>query len=210
MVYIFENSDKESLELYNDSMPYLSSQRREKAMRCKFLSDKINSCLAYLLLRYALITEYSISESPVFEYIENEKPVLRDYPEIHFNLSHCKNSAVCIVSDNNTAVDISDIRRVNPSVIRRVCSVEEQELLNKSDDIARDFIKLWTRKECLAKLSGKGMRHDMSQLTDAVPEMQNVHTLNGERYILSYYTYSGETDIVKLNIDDIFSILRGK
>ncbi len=207
MLYIYENTDKETIDIFNKSLPYLSSQRREKAMCCKSLSDKINSCVAFLLLRYALFTEYSITEPPVFDYIENEKPVLKDYPEIHFNISHCKNSAVCIVSEHNTAVDISDFRSVKPSVIRRVCSAEEQELLNSSNDIARDFIRLWTRKECLAKLSGKGLRHDMSKLTDSVPEMENVRTLCCERYILSYYTRSAETDIIKLSKDELFRIV---
>ena len=49
------------------------------------------------LLAEALKREYRIQVLPRIERTENGKPYFADYPEIHFNYSHCKNAVVCAV-----------------------------------------------------------------------------------------------------------------
>ena len=205
MLYIYEHTDKENESFVTEALPYLSEQRRYAVMRCRKTIDRVNGCAVYLMLRYALFKEYGIKDAPVFGFIENEKPYLPTYPQIHFSFSHCRNAAACIVSDNNTAVDIMDIRKKSAAVINRVCSENELNILSSSDE--REFIRLWTRKECLSKLTGKGMQSDFRTLTDELPEMKSVITIDRGEHIVSYCSPDGETSLSLVKKEELFEVL---
>ena len=168
--------------------PFLSEQRKERLRQVKSESDKINCCASFLLLRAALVREYGVLELPVFGFGEKDKPFLKNIPKVYFNFSHGKNGAACMVSDRNTAVDMMDIRKTHSAVYRRCCSEEECLALEQSADLARDFIRLWTRKECYAKLTGQGLSLDFRTITQSLPEMVHIHTLEQTDWILSYYS----------------------
>ena len=187
MIYITEHTDRLDGNFLEKSQNLLSSQRMEHIGKYALMSDRINGTLAYLLLKYGLEMEYGIKEKPVFEYRERGKPYLQGYENIYFNMSHCKNAVVCILSDKNTAVDIMDIRKVGRGVIRRTCTENEKNLLLSSTQPDRDFIRLWTRKECYSKFDGRGLLMDFSQIGEDMPEMENIHTVDCGEYILSYY-----------------------
>lgn len=186
MLYCFENKNID-VSFVTQAEPLLSEQRRERLLSLKTLTDRINCCSSYLMLRYALLSEYGIKDSPSFTYTGNRKPVLAAYPHIHFSLSHCRRGSACIVDNQNTAVDIMDIRPKNHSVIKRVCSEQEIRELSSGHEPDRDFIRLWTLKECCSKLNGLGLRQDFRLLTSKLPEMQRMNTIEGTDFILSYY-----------------------
>ena len=60
---------------------------------------------------------------------QHGKPYLRDYPGIHFNISHCEGLVACAFSDTETGVDVERIREVKEKVIPKVFDRAEQELL---------------------------------------------------------------------------------
>ena len=93
-----------------------------------------------------------------------------------------------MVSDQNTAVDIMDLRKTHSAVYRRCCSREECLMLEQSSRLPQDFIQLWTRKECFAKLTGQGLSIDFRRITQSLPAMQHIHTLEQHDWILSYYS----------------------
>ena len=188
MIYILENADKLGNEFLEKSESLLSVQRTEKLKEYAVLGDKINSCAVYLLLRYGLKTEYGISEKPVFEFRQRGKPYLKDHDNIFFNLSHCKNAAACILSEKNTAIDIMEIRKVHSGTLRRTCTQDEKSAILSSSQPERDFIKLWTRKECFSKLDGRGLLMDFSKISEDLPEMKYIHSLDLGEYIISYYS----------------------
>ncbi len=190
MLYLLENTDYLDEIFLTKARPFLSQQRCQKMDHYKNISDRINAAAVFLLLRYALLHEYHINECPDFVLGEYGKPFLKDLPQIHFSFSHCRNAAVCIVSDENTAADISDIRRISPATVRRVCSEEEIRHLSNCNDkntYSREFFRLWTQKECLSKLCGKGLSMDFRTLGSHSPAFSSVKTIEKERYILSYY-----------------------
>ena len=89
----------------------ISEQRREHALKFKFEQGQRLCVLAYQLLKQGLREMYGITENPVFEYNEHDKPSIVGHPEIHFNLSHCKEAAACVVSDQPVGIDVESIRR---------------------------------------------------------------------------------------------------
>ncbi len=119
---------------------------------------------AHFLLNTA-VQELFKTENPVLAYGAYEKPYFRDYPEIHFNLSHCTGLAVCLISEFECGADVETCRKVRPAVARRVFSPEEQEMLTQSADPDQLFTQLWTLKESYVKAVGRGIGFPMKQVS---------------------------------------------
>lgn len=202
MIYIFENTQNLNENFVEQAFPLLSVQRQKKIEKYNILSDKINGCIGFLLLKYALKNEFDIDDKPEFIFGEREKPFLKDYPDIFFSISHCKNAVVCAVSNKNIAVDIMDYRKAKSSVIRRVCSSDEQNLLSVSNNIDKAFTRLWVMKECYSKLDGRGLSLDFSKITNKLNECKNIKYIETDDYILGY-TEINSNKIIKLNINNI-------
>ena len=208
MVYVLEDSDRITEGFEEEQARFLSGQRREAIGKYRSARDRINGCAVYMLLRYALIKEYGYMHAPEFSYGEHGKPFLADRADIFFNMSHCRNAVCCIVSDKETAIDITDIREVNPSVIRRVCSENERQRITESAEPQRTFLKMWTRKECLSKLSGRGMSQGFRELTDELPEAAGLHTIVCREYIYTYYSPVEEKTLVMPDEGELVRFLR--
>ena len=112
--------------------------------------------IAYALLGEILkkrfgITDYTIAKN------EKGKPFLEEFPDVHFNISHCDGLAVCGISDKEIGVDAELIRNYNGKVMKRIFSAEEQSLIAVSENPDTDFFKIWTLKESLCKFTGDGI-----------------------------------------------------
>ncbi len=153
MVYYTENFNfsQEERDLLFLRMP---KERQEKYNKYALDSDK-NRCIgAYLLLEYGLKAEFHINTPTNIAYNENNKPVLVDYPRIHFNISHCKTGIACAISQGPIGVDIQDFREFSPKAAKRLCNREEFLKLIRSKNPTAEFTNLWTRFESLYKYYG--------------------------------------------------------
>lgn len=102
---------------------------------------------------------------------EKGKPFLKNYPQIHLNISHGKDMVVCGIGSSPLGVDVEAIRPVKPTVFRRVLTAEEQDYLEKSkvdfgeNGWYRDFFRIWTLKESYAKAVGLGLAADFTRVS---------------------------------------------
>ena len=142
----------------------ISEQRREQAVKFKHELGQRLCVLAYQLLKQGLIEVYGIEENPVFEYNEHGKPSIVGHPEICFNLSHCKEAAICAISDQPVGVDVESVRSFNESLVRYTMNEDEIRQIESSEDRAVAFIRLWTMKESAMKLIGTGISNDMKHV----------------------------------------------
>lgn len=143
----------------------LPDWRREAAERYRFFSGRVQSTKAYLLLRQALFEEYGIRDDSGFAYGEHGKPYLADHPDIHFNLSHCKDAVMCVVDDRPVGCDIESIeRKPDLALLKRTMSPAEQEKVFASSAPKIEFMKLWTAKEAVLKQRGTGLTDDLADL----------------------------------------------
>ncbi|WP_279244475.1 4'-phosphopantetheinyl transferase family protein [Candidatus Litorirhabdus singularis] len=118
-------------------------------------------------LRQVLARYTDCASQPLrFGTIEQDKPVLLDFPELHFNLSHTASRALLAVTRAApVGIDIEQQRQLKDreAMIRRYFSVSEQEQLaapqyaEKSVDKDQAFFRLWTRKEAIIKANGLGL-----------------------------------------------------
>ena len=182
MLYINENLQTFD---FGAALASISEQRREQALRFKHEQGRRECVAAYLLLRDALSREFGIDENPVFEYDAGGKPRLKGHHGIFFNLSHCREAAVCVVDTVPVGVDIETVRPFKDALARHVLSPEEYFLVAASFNPAVEFIKLWTRKEAVLKYTGEGIRSDLKNTLTNLSEDIDIQTVVTDRYVYS-------------------------
>ena len=154
-------------------LPLVSAELREEALKYKHRFGQFTCLKSYVMLREILESK-GLSHPFLFGYNEHGKPFLKDHPEIHFNLSHCKNGIAVAVSDAPIGIDIESYRNVSESLIRYTMNEEEQRIIHESDDPVRTFTEYWTKKEAVFKLRGTGITHDLHEL------------LNGDEVVITH------------------------
>lgn len=165
----------------------LPDWRREKALRFKHEQGRKECAFAYLLFCQALQETYGITQQPTFLIGEHGKPELsfvqggssalssfQPLPaqtspsawagQLFFNLSHCKQAIACVLSERPVGVDVESIGRYSESLARHVLSPEEFALVSSAPDPQIPFTRLWTQKEAVVKLTGRGIDDDLPNL----------------------------------------------
>ena len=155
--HIAEMSEQQTEKLINS----LPDWRREQALRFKHLQGRRECAVGYVELLRGMRQCFGISDFPSFIYNEHGKPLLKEYPDLYFSISHCKEAVGCFVSDRPCGFDVEYIRKAKPDLVRHTMSPEETESIfsNPFPDIA--FTRLWTQKEAVLKLLGTGIVDDL-------------------------------------------------
>jgi 4'-phosphopantetheinyl transferase len=171
MIYLNDNIEHFDWEA---ALPLLSEQRREQCLKFKHELGRKTCAAAYLLLCEGLRKEYGITEPPVFEYGEHGKPAIVGHPEVCFNMSHCREAAICVLSDKPVGVDIESIRRYSDSLARYTMNDAELKRIEQAERRDVEFIRLWTLKEAVLKRSGEGIRNDMKHVLDVLKDAKTI------------------------------------
>ncbi len=133
--------------------------RKKAADGCKNQKDRERSLVAGVLLLFSMKNRgISPGETPLFD--KNGKMFFPGEKRFYVSLSHSGDYAACAVDTKDVGIDIEKIRQYKENVARRICLPEEMQILceeKKEEEKNRVFTKLWTRKESMAKLSGKGI-----------------------------------------------------
>ena len=155
--HIADLSEEQTERLINS----LPEWRREQALRYKQLQGRKECAIGYVELLRGLRERFDINEMPAFAYKEHGKPYLKEHPDIHFSISHCKEAVGCFVSNRPCGLDIERIRTAKPDLVRHTMSPEEAESIfsNAFPDVA--FTRIWTQKEAVLKLKGTGIVDDL-------------------------------------------------
>ena len=98
----------------------------------------------------------SKEESLIFAYGASGKPFLRELPDVHFNISHTKGMVVCAVSQVPVGIDAEKIKPYPKSVLRKMTE-KERSYIEESDSPDKAFMRVWTMKEAMIKLTGEGL-----------------------------------------------------
>ena len=185
-LFVQDNIASISSEELEAAIAALPEWRRQKALRFKHEQGRKECAFSYLLLCQALREVYGITQQPSFAIGEHGKPELSfpqespESPEIpktpassplggirrglFFNLSHCKNAIACAVSSQPIGIDVECIGRYSESLARHVLSPEEFALVSSAPDPQIPFTRLWTQKEAIVKLTGRGIDDDLPNL----------------------------------------------
>lgn len=164
MLYAVLDIDKFPESDFATVVPFLSEQRLEKILRYRYFKDQRLSTFAYLLLRFALNSDFQISEAPKFSFGQYGKPFLRDRDDIFFSISHTQSGVVCGVSKAEIGVDIADRDPKNLDCTESAMHPNERAQIHLSKDPAKTFARFWALKESFLKCIGTGISSDIKQL----------------------------------------------
>lgn len=122
------------------------------------------------LLALAARETWGLSPLPGIARQEQGKPFFPDRQDLHFNLSHSGELALCALDSSPVGVDIQTVGQRRPSLPRRVCSAEELAWLEGQTDLWPAFTLLWTLKESRAKESGRGLTSSIRDIRVPLPQ----------------------------------------
>ena len=180
-IAVIDHLDTITAKELEAAIDLLPQWRCEQAMRFKHEQGRKECAFSYHLLCRLLREEYGIEEQPTFIYGEHGKPSLafpsrlnkaeataltplpHDTP-IHFNLSHCRKAIACVVADTEVGIDVECFGRYRDSLARHICNDEELSRIAIADNPDAEFTRLWTQKEAVVKLTGRGIDDDLKNL----------------------------------------------
>ncbi len=142
-------------------LPLVSFQRREQALRFKHTFGQFACLKSYLLLQELL--GFSLAESTFFT-SPHGKPYLADHPDIHFNISHCREAIAVAVDSNPIGIDVERFITPSSSLLNYCMNEKEEAQVLQSEHPDQTFAALWTQKEALVKLYGTGITNNLKSL----------------------------------------------
>lgn len=164
--YDIRRLDEETMA---QTMAMMDEARRRRVDDIAGEDDRKRTVAGELLARRALAQRLGCSEGEApLRWDDTGKPAV-DADGVYVSVSHSGPYAVCAVADVPVGVDVEVVRSADEKFMRRVCSEAEMAYIRVGDDgdCAR-FWEIWTAKESLFKLTGKGPLLTLSQL--ALPE----------------------------------------
>lgn len=157
-VLFSDDTQKVGEDELQEDLRTLPEWRRKKVLSYRHLPDRVLCAKAFILLREALREEYGLAEVPDFELGAFGKPQLKDHPEVHFNLSHCRSGVMCVVDDSPVGCDIECIPSApDEDVMRAAFSEDERSRILTSKNPPLEYASLWTKKEAFVKMTGQGI-----------------------------------------------------
>ena len=183
MISIFDDMAQVTETEVQRMLPLVDEQRRNEALRYRHLFGQY-CCLKSWLMLQELLRPLGINDLD-FCFNEHGKPFLKHHPNIHFNLSHCKNGIAVVVDFSPVGIDIESFRRSNLALISRTMNPAEAEWIRASFDPVEAFTQFWTKKEAVVKLRGTGILDDLHGILDGEGYRIETHLNRDKRYAWS-------------------------
>lgn len=156
---------------YNKWYSLMSEDKQRRVDRFHFENDKKRTVVGEMLARKAIAKWCEVTpESIRFSIGEHGKPYVEDF-DVEFNISHSGDMVVCAIDDNPVGIDIEQIRPIDLTVAKRICTDEEllflfahtpieEEFAYTTDmAISTRFFEIWTKKEAFGKCLGNGVEN---------------------------------------------------
>lgn len=189
-------------DLFNKRLSELSMFRRDKTLKYRYRKDQNLSIGVGMLLDYCLrklgIREkhmnYVLGENgkPSFECDVDSIYMLRN---IHFNVSHSGNMAICSWGTVPVGVDIEqiDCKQTSSIPYNMLAAEETKYLLTLPEDERVDaFYRLWTLKESFVKAIGGGLSINFDSFNVLLGSSISVNqSINDDNYYFKEYMLPG-------------------
>lgn len=126
------------------------------------------------LLSHALADLYNIRIAPEdmeahLDKNEYGKPYLKDYPQIHFNISHASDIAICAIGSQKIGADVEVLKDFHTSIFRKVFTESEKSFYDQvavNEEKSKEwFFRFWTLKEARIKHAGLGLSMSLTSFS---------------------------------------------
>ena len=183
MITIFDDMSQVTEAEVQRMLPLVDEQRRNEALRYKFLFGQF-ACLKSWLMLKDLLKPLDITDLEM-ERNKHGKPFLVHHPKVHFNLSHCKNGIAVVVDSSPVGIDIESFRKDNIALVNKTMNPAEAGWIRASSDPVEVFTQFWTKKEAVVKLRGTGIIDDLHHVLDGKGYRLETHINREKRYAFS-------------------------
>jgi len=167
-VYISDTDflkEKEAFDAAYNSMP---AWRKRKVDEMKHSSGKTLALGAGVLLHKAL-QDIGVTEEPQEASVnEYGKPFYKEYPYLHFSLSHSGTKVMCVISDTPVGCDVEQIKKRDQDIAKRFFAKDEYELIQSQpseQEQTKMFFHIWTQKESYIKCIGTGLSTELNSFS---------------------------------------------
>lgn len=155
-----------------------------RTRRIKDQQNIANSLVGNVARKLLLYKLFKIKDQEII-FNEQNKPELKNYKNLHFNISHSKSFVVIAINTTEIGIDIQQKLTPNEKIINYIFTEKEKEKFYKSADKSEMYTKLWTQKESAAKLTGKGMAFHKDNDNENI----KTKTFRYKDYIISYSVF---------------------
>ena len=206
-IHVWKANMDIELSLQNKFWLTLSEDEKIRANRFRFPHLRVRYIAARGILRHLLAKYLSVSaESIRFEYGEQGKPFLSDFPTFKFNISHSHDHVVFAFAQDMTLG--IDVEFINPKID---CEVIAPRFFSKNEaatllalppaDRPPVFFNCWTRKEAFIKAKGGGLSIPLDQfevtlLADDTPQLLAIDWAPNEVKSWSIFSFSVNEEFV--------------
>jgi len=147
-------------------LPTLPEFLQEKINRYKSGAEQVASLSGICLLAHGLKKS---GEAPHhlggLRFDKNNRPFLKDLPDIDFNISHSGLLVACAIARGaRVGIDIENHQLINIYNLRAQFTPKEWDELENTENAQSLFYKLWVQKEALLKADGSGLSISPSTL----------------------------------------------
>lgn len=171
-----------------DVLSRLPVWRLQSALSYRQEIDRFLCAKSFLMLEEMLRENYGLDYCPEFSYESNGKPYLLEYPDIFFNISHCRKGIAVVVSDSPSGIDIEEIQ-YDENLAPVILNPEELAAVKGAEQKDVKFTSFWTLKESFLKLTGEGIKDNMKNVLSEVDGVNfTTEVRRPEGYVLSLAT----------------------
>ena len=179
-------------EIFTQYNKYIPSYRHERILSSNNTLARAITIYAGLFMNYKIHAETAI-EYPDILITTNQfgKPVLCNYNDYYFSISHSEKLIVYTSDNNPIGIDTEYIRTYNRKLARRFFHNEEYTYLESiSSHIQNtEFTRIWTMKEAYVKQNGSGLAMPLDSFSVlSKPDTYNFKNIFYDNYIISLYT----------------------
>lgn len=175
MIYITDTKPLFREDLFRGLYLNTFQHFKEKIDKKKLRDDKNRTLAGATLLKKGL-EKMGVNPDVRINVSEKGKPYIEG---VFFNISHSGDKAVCAFGSSEIGVDIEKINPLSERLMDKIALPNERAKISA----AKQIVRLWTRKEALAKCVGEGLGEEIFK-TDL---SEDVVRYNGMTYRLKSF-----------------------
>lgn len=147
----------------------MTGDKKQRVDRFRFFDDKKRTVAGEMLARQAISEWCGVKpESIRFAVNENGKPYAVDLA-VEFSISHSNTTVVCAIDNRPVGIDIEQMRPIDLSIAKHVCTEDElvyifgyeptkgDFIFTEDKELLTRFFEVWTTKEACGKQSSNGI-----------------------------------------------------
>ena len=165
MKYYIKNINDFSEEKQKEYIQFLDEEKLSQFNSTTNEKRKKSLLISHGFSKEKIAEEYNININDLkFSVTESGKPFCKSHKNIHFSISHSGDFIAVATGENEVGIDIELLKDPTEKLIDRVCCENEKVFINTTENRAKAFTEIWTKKEAYLKALGTGIDRELKSV----------------------------------------------